>query len=60
MDLQKEFLTLLGEDAFHEHSYPRRAAFVKFVIDGDKHLGASSIPSHLGSVSWEDLVQVVG
>jgi hypothetical protein len=36
MDLQKEVLALLGEDAFHEHSYPRRAMFVKFAVDGKK------------------------
>jgi hypothetical protein len=60
IDLEKEFLALLGEDAFHEHSYPRRAAFVKFTIDGEKRLGVSIHPLCLGSISWEDLVEEVG
>jgi hypothetical protein len=60
MDLQEEFLTLLGRDAFHEHFYPRWAAFVKVTVNGNKHLGASSNPLCLGSVSWEDLIEEIG
>jgi hypothetical protein len=60
MDLEEQFFVLLGRDAFHKHSYHRGAAFVKFVVDGDKHLGTSGDPSCLHPVSWEDLVQEVG
>jgi hypothetical protein len=59
VDLQEEFLSLLGRDAFHEHSYLQRAVFVKFPVDGNKHLGASSNPLCLGSISWEDRVEEV-
>jgi hypothetical protein len=60
MDLQEEFLALLGPDAFHMHPYRRRALLVKFVVDGDERLGAMGHSSRFGSVGWEDLVKEVG
>jgi hypothetical protein len=60
VDLQEEFLALLGRDAFHEHSYRQRAPLVLLAIDGDECLGAAGDPSCLDSVGREDLVEEVG
>ena len=40
MDLEEELLPLVCQDALHEYS--RRTSLVKFITDGDEHLGTSS------------------
>ena len=43
VDLEEELFPLVGRDTLHEYS--RWTSFVKFVTDGEEHLGASSDPS---------------
>ena len=40
MDLEEELFPLVDQDALHEYS--RQAPLVKFITNGDEHLGASS------------------
>ena len=58
MDLKEELLPLVGGDALHE--YPRQTLFVKFVIEHDEGLGASSHPLGFSPFGWEDLPEKVG
>ena len=58
MDLEEEPLALVGRDTLHEYS--RWASLVKFITDGDEHLGASSDPSSFSPFEWENLLEEVG
>ena len=58
MDLEEELLPLVDRDALHEYS--RWTSFVKFVTDGDEHLGASSDLSCFSPFRWENLLQEIG
>ena len=58
MELQEELLPLVGGDALHE--YPRQTLFVKFVIEHDEGLGASSDSSGFSPFRWENLLEEVG
>ena len=58
MDFEEKLFPLVGRDALHEYS--RRALLVKFVTNGDEHLGASSDSSRFSPFWWENLLEEVG
>ena len=58
MDLEEELFPLVSRDALHEYS--RWTSLVKFVIECNEHLGASSDPSCFSPFRWENLIEEVG
>ena len=58
MDFKEKLFPLVGRDALHEHS--RRTSLVKFVTNGDEHLGALSDSSRIHPFRWENLLKEVG
>jgi len=58
MDFEEKLFPLVGWDALHEHS--RWTSLVKFVTNGDEHLGASSDSSCFSPFWWENLLEEVG
>ena len=58
MDFEEKLFPLVGWDALHEHS--RWTSLVKFVTNGDEHLGASSDSSCFSPFWWENLLKKVG
>jgi len=58
MDFEEKLFPLVDQDALHEHS--RRTSLVKFVTNGDEHLGASSDLSCFSPFRWDNLLEEVG
>ena len=58
VDFEEELFPLVGRDALHEYSW--RTSFVKFITDGDKHLGVSSDSSCFSPFWWKNLLEEVG
>ena len=58
VDFEEELFLLFGRDALHEYS--RRTSFVKFITNGDEHLGALSDSSCFSAFWWENLLVEVG
>ena len=58
MDLEEELFPLVGRDALHEYS--RRNPLVKFITNGDEHLGKSSDSLRFSPFWWENLLEEVG
>ena len=58
MDFKEKLFPLVGQDALHEHS--QWTWLVKFVTNGDEHLGASSDSSCFNPFQWKNLLKEVG
>ena len=58
MDFEEKLFPLVSQEALHEHS--RWTSLVKFVTNGDEHLGASSDSSRFSPFWWENLLKEVG
>ena len=58
MDFEEKLFPLVDRDELHEHS--RWTSLVKFVTNGDEHLGMSSDSSHFSPFRWENLLKEVG
>ena len=56
--VEEELFPLVGRDALHEYS--QRTPFVKFVTNGDEHLGVLSDSSRFNPSQWENLFEEVG
>ena len=58
VDFEEELFPLVGQDALHEHS--QQTSLVKFIIDGEECLDASSDSSRFSPFWWENLLEEVG
>ena len=58
IDFEEKLFPLVSRDALHEHS--RWSSLVKFVTNGDEHLGTSSDLSRFSPFRWENLLEEVG